>query len=216
MPVRVPRAHERYEHERNARRRYRPGDSDFRRTARRLTALASTLLAAGLLAGCDTGSGPGPGQVPVTTAAVDEFAAKNRTPDPAAVGIGLTGISAARGDSADRVVLEFTGAATPGWAVHYVNQAIQNSTQQVYPVDGRTVIEVLVREAASPFVSGVPPFAGPETLTDPTLTAIGQIRYAGTVRGVTQVFLGLTTPQVGFRVSALADPTRVVVEVDHR
>lgn len=182
----------------------------------RVVAVLVPVLAGGLITACDTGPGTGADPVPVTTAVLDEFAAKNRTPDPGAVGIGLTELAVARTDSADQVILTFTGPATPGWAVHYVNQAIQNSTQQVYPVAGRTIIEVLVREAANPFVSGVPPFAGPETLTDPALTAIGQVRYAGTVRGVTQVFLGLTTPQVGFRVRALSEPTRVVVEVDHR
>lgn len=161
-----------------------------------------------------------PNRPPATStsaAPVDEFVPKTRTPDPGAVGIALTGISLAAAEKSDRVTFEFTGAAVPGWAVHYVRQAVSNdSTQTVFSVTGQSIIEVLIREAANPFGSGAAAYSGPEILTDPALTAVGEVRFASAVRGVTQAFIGLATPQRAFRVSALTNPTRVVVEVDHR
>ncbi|WP_157556667.1 AMIN-like domain-containing (lipo)protein [Nocardia acidivorans] len=172
-----------------------------------------------LVTACGGGSAPPPGPVsPSTTAApVDEFVPKTRTPDPAAVGIGLTTIALSSTDKTDRVTFQFTGSAVPGWAVHYVKQAVSNtSTLSEFPVQGQSIIEVLIREAANPFESGVPPYSGPPVVTDPELRTIGEVRYASALRGVTQAFIGLATPQRAFRVTALTDPIRIVVEVDHK
>lgn len=171
-----------------------------------------------LLTACGgTSAPPGPRPTTTTAAAVDEFVPKTRIPDPAAVGIGLTNISLAATDKTDRVTFQFTGTAIPGWAVHYVKQAVSNTnTQSEFPVTGQSIIEVLIREAANPFESGVPPYSGPPIVTDPDLRTIGEVRYASALRGVTQAFIGLATPQRAFRVTALTDPTRIVVEVDHK
>ncbi|WP_067689361.1 AMIN-like domain-containing (lipo)protein [Nocardia jejuensis] len=184
--------------------------------ARSALLAAVSLLAAGSIAGCGGESSPPNRPLTQTTAPVDEFVAKDRTPDPGAVAIGLTNISLSRTDSADRVTFEFTGSAVPGWAVHYVAQAVQNGTRAPFSVTGQSVIEVLIREAANPFISGVPPYTGPETLTDPTMTSVGEVRFASAVRGVTQAFIGLQTAQRSFRVSGATDPARVTVEIDHR
>ncbi|MFI5783592.1 hypothetical protein [Nocardia sp. NPDC051570] len=132
------------------------------------------------------------------------------------MGIGLTSISLAHTDSVDRVTYQFTGDAIPGWAVHYVKQAVQNDTRHVVSIPGESVIEVLIREAANPFQSGLPPYSGPVTLTDPATASVGEVRFASVVHGVTQSFIGLRTPQVGFRVTGLTNPSRVVVELDHQ
>lgn len=178
--------------------------------------VAIVLLTTGVAA-CGTPEAPGPPTTSTSAPPVDEFVPKTRVPDPGAVGIGLTSISLTGSDKSDRVTFEFTGNAIPGWAVHYVTQAVSNSdTKSVFPVTGKSIIEVLVREAANPFGSGVPAYSGPEVLTDPDLITIGEVRFASVVRGVTQAFIGLETTQRAFRVSALTNPTRVVVEVDHR
>lgn len=182
------------------------------------TALAVvSLLAVGVVSACD--GGPTPPSAPTTqsTAPVeDREAAQNRTPDPGAIGVRLTAVALTPGASTDSVTLQFTGDAVPGWAVHYVREALQNTTHSTLPIAGQSVIEVLVREAANPFGSGAPAYSGPETLTDPATMSVEEVRFAGEVRGVTQVFIGLRTPQRGFRVTGLANPTRVVVEIDHR
>ncbi|MEC3955851.1 hypothetical protein VMT65_22650 [Nocardia sp. CDC153] len=188
------------------------------RCARSTVLAAVSLVLAGSVAACGGGSDTQPNQ-PVTvttTETVDEFAARDRTPDPGAVGIGLTSITLAHTNSADQVTFEFTGASIPGWAVHYVNQPIQNGTRAAFPVTGESVIEVLIREAANPFGSGAPAYSGPQVVTDAGTVAVGEVRYASQVRGVTQAFIGLVTPQRKFRVTGLTNPTRVVVEIDHR
>ncbi|MFI6865284.1 hypothetical protein [Nocardia sp. NPDC050406] len=186
------------------------------RTAKTTVLAVVSLLGVGLASACDEAEPPPPTPPPTSMEQIDRMAAQNRTPDPDAVGVVLTNIALTRGDSTDKVTLGFTGDAVPGWAVHYVRQAVQNTTQAILPIAGESVIEVLVREAANPFGSAAPRYSGPETLTDPATMSVGEVRFAGEVRGVTQVFIGLRTPQRGFRVTGLSDPTRVVVEIDHR
>ncbi|WP_157514310.1 AMIN-like domain-containing (lipo)protein [Nocardia concava] len=187
------------------------------RSARMAVLTAVSLVVVGSVAGCGGSGDPANQKVPVsTTVPVDEFAARNQTPQPGAVGIGLTRITLAHTNTADQVTFEFTGNAVPGWSVHYVNQPVQNGTRTPFTVTGQSVIEVLIREAANPFTSGAAPYSGPPTVTDPSTTTVGEVRYASQLRGVTQAFIGLQTPQRKFRLTGLTNPTRVVLEVDHR
>ncbi|MBL1074063.1 hypothetical protein JK358_06610 [Nocardia sp. 2] len=184
-------------------------------------ALVVVALVTAGLSGCDRGGGAAPSAPSTTapattTAAADPFAAKNRTPDPQAVAIGLTKISLATAATGDQVIFEFTGNAVPGWAVHYVGQAVPNPGPAVLPMAGQSIIEVLIREAANPFKTGVPAYAGANPVIDPAVRSISEVRFASADRGITQAFIGLAIGQVGFRVTALTNPTRVVVEVDHR
>ncbi|QLY27720.1 hypothetical protein H0264_19840 [Nocardia huaxiensis] len=198
----------------------------YARTAERVrwtrpaAVLGALVLAAGVSA-CGEPAKTAPQPTPVTTTATaDPFAAKNRTPDPDAMTIVLTKISLAATPSGDQVIFEFSGSAVPGWAVHYVTEAIRNadaapdSKPTVLPIAGQSIIEVLIREAAGPFRS-TQTYTGPETLTDPAMKLVTEVRYATTGRGITQAFIGLGS-QVGFQVQALTGPPRVVVQIDHR
>lgn len=187
------------------------------RIVRSAVLVTVSLFIGGALTGCDDKSPASAPATPATsTPTIDEFAARDQSPDPAAVGIGLTDITLTHTDSADRVTFQFTGSAVPGWAVHYVNQPVQNGTQAPFPITGPSIIEVLIREAPNPFGSGAPPYTGPDTLTDPDDVSVGTVRFASQVRGVTQAFIGLQTPQRKFRVTGLTGPVRVVVEIDHK
>lgn len=190
----------------------------FRTAARPAILAVAVVCAVAVVSGCGGSTTPssGPGTSSATpTEVIDQaLAAKNRTPDPGAVGIALTNISVTKLDRVDRVTFQFTGNAIPGWAVHFVTPPIVNGPKTVFPINGKGVLEVLMREAANPFGSGAPPYQGPPTVSDPSATSITEVGYASAEHGVTQAFIGLTVPQPGFAVSSALNPPRVFVDID--
>ena len=68
--------------------------------------------------------------------------------------------------------------------------------------------------------SGLPPLGtavlSPEATTPPNVrrpVVVTVAEFTGTFEGQTQVFLGLTDPEAPYRVFLLADPLRLVVDV---
>ena len=139
---------------------------------------------------------------------------KTRLPDPSAVAISLTNITVSNQGDHDQAVFEFTGNGIPGWAVHFVDDAVQNGTGDKLPVPGRSILEVLILEAPSPFT---PPktYTGPPVVSTPNTSQITMVQYATYAKGITQAFIGLNGVEPDFSVSALTDPTRIVVNVAH-
>jgi len=188
--------------------------------SRAAACLFAVVFAVSAVAGCgnsDTSDDPdpvtttslSPAQV-VVAAGVDR---KTRSPDGDAVAIVLTGITLSRQDGFDRVVFEYTGTATPGWAVQYIDKAIQNGTGQALLVPGQSLLEVLIREAVSPFDAGAKAYPGPPIVRDPAAKAVLEVHYSTVLRGVTQAFIGLNSFQPDFNVTALSNPTRIVVDI---
>jgi hypothetical protein len=139
---------------------------------------------------------------------------KTSVPDPDAVAISLTNITLTADGDHDQAVFEFAGSHIPGWAVQYVTKAVQNSTGDVLPIPGQSVLEVLVREAPSPFRS-VESYAGPDVVSRPDTPQIQLVQYSAERLGITQAFIGVNGAQPNFAVSALTNPTRIVVDVAH-
>ena len=139
---------------------------------------------------------------------------KTRMPDPSAVAISLTNITVSNQGDHDQAVFEFTGNGIPGWAVHFVDDAVQNGTGDKLPVPGRSILEGLILEAPSPFT---PPktYTGPPVVSTPNTSQITLVQYATYAKGITQAFIGLNGVEPDFSVSALTDPTRIVVDVAH-
>ncbi|MFH5232752.1 AMIN-like domain-containing (lipo)protein [Antrihabitans spumae] len=175
---------------------------------------AAAIIGLALLAGCtDSTTITLP---PVTTQAPDSPYNQDRktgVPEGEAVGISLTKITVRRNGDTDRVEYQFTGDAIPGWTVQYVSQPVQNGTNQPFPVAGRWILEVLIREAPNPFGTTAPPYSGPDTLTSPEAKSIAEVRYSTVDRQVTQSFIGLNADQPVFRVTSLENPTRIIVDI---
>jgi hypothetical protein len=120
--------------------------------------------------------------------------------------LSLVGIRAARQDGFDRVVYEFSGpaGAVPGWRVEYVEQAVADPSGLPVQVRGAAVLQVVLREVAPGYTGG---------RLSPTGTALlSDVVPSSTFEGVSQSFLGLTA-RAPFRVTQLANPPRVVVDV---
>ena len=139
---------------------------------------------------------------------------KTRLPDPGAVAISLSSITVSRQGDHDEAIFEFTGTSIPGWAVQSVAAAVQNGTHDILPIPGQSILEVLIFEAPGPFTASKT-YTGPPVVSNPDSSQITMVQYATYGKGVTQAFIGLNSVQPAFAVSALTDPTRIVVDVAH-
>lgn len=142
----------------------------------------------------------------------------DREPDTAEASVGafLSPVNLRFGvhDGFDRIVLDLVGAGTPGWTGEYV----ENPTFQAsgVPLDllGEDYLRIQVRGVVYPTEDGAQPFAGASTVTPKTGGVVKEVRYGSVFEGQTEVFIGLSSDEP-FRVFSLADPTRVVIDVQH-
>jgi hypothetical protein len=124
----------------------------------------------------------------------------------------VSDIRTGRQDGYDRVVLELGGTGTPGWDVRYVDQASSQGSGDPVEVAGEAVLQVTVTGAGYPYDTGVDEWAGPNPLPGNGTQTVTEVVWDATFEGTSVAFVG-TTGQAPFRVYALEDPTRVVVEV---
>jgi hypothetical protein len=115
-------------------------------------------------------------------------------------------------DGFDRVVLEVGGTGTPGWDVRYVDAASSQGSGDTIDVAGDAVLQVTLTGAGYPYATGVEEYAG--SAAGAGTSAVTEVIFDGTYEGTSVAYVGTgaTTP---FRVYALENPTRVVVEVAH-
>jgi hypothetical protein len=121
----------------------------------------------------------------------------------------LTDVRVAEHESFDRIVLEFKGTGTPGWSVHYVDEAVLEGSGERVPLDGDAVLDL----SASGTVWPAPGYYdGPRRL-EPATGVVDDVYVAGTFEGYTQVLVGIGGHRVPFRTFTLAGPPRLVVDV---
>lgn len=111
-------------------------------------------------------------------------------------------------DGFDRVVLEFSGTAGPGWGVAWSEKAVAEGTGEVVPLEGDRVLTISASGTAMPEPGSydVPQRLGPSG-------AVAEVQVNGWFEGYTQVFAGFRGEERPFRVFALTDPPRLVVDV---
>ncbi|MEV0538963.1 hypothetical protein [Nocardia salmonicida] len=187
-------------------------------------ALVFVLIAAAAVSvsGCGTDDAPA-ATPPTTTSTASRFAeATGEVPTDASPKSGaaspdaaltVTDIRLGRQPGFDRVVFALGGTGAPGWQVSYTDQAVQDGSGKTVDVAGRAILEVRILGSAYPFDSVVPPFDGPDPVTDPSTPAITGVYKKLVYEGVTQSFIGLDADQPPFAVTALADPPRLVVDI---
>ena len=111
-------------------------------------------------------------------------------------------------DGHDRVTFAFQGS-TPGWRVRYVPR-VAGAGGRAVPLDGEAFLEVTFEPARARDTAGRPTF--PEGDLGPGAISVRQVRLAGDFEGQVRFGLGVAG-RGGVRVSELADPTRVAVDV---
>lgn len=154
--------------------------------------------------------------IPPSTAVADPAptdAAPKTTAPGGQAKLTVTDIRIGRHEGFDRVVYELGGTGTPGWRVGYVDEAVQDGSGKLVPVAGNGILQVLIDGSAYPFDSGAEPYCGPDPVVADPGGVVTEVHGSGVFEGVTQSFVGVTEAGRPFRVSALTDPTRIVVDV---
>ena len=187
--------------------------------------LPVAVLAAAVLALTACGSTEEAGPVAATTSVVStapeaaDEVPTDTTESSATASAGakltVTDIRVGRHDGFDRVVYELDGEGSPGWRVGYVDAADQDGRGRVLPVSGAGVLEVRIDGSAYPFDTGIEPFAGPAPVPGVPDGAVVEVTDALVFEGVAQSFVGVSSGDRPFAVTALSDPARVVVDVAH-
>jgi hypothetical protein len=203
---------------------------------RRVASLSVALLGAVLLVGCgssDDGAGAASGSSTTASSSLssavggtdrpdgDGFSdappfPANTDPDTAQASPGaqvtVRDIRTGRQDGFDRVVFELGGSGTPGWDVRYVDAPTSQASGAPVDVAGSAALQVAITGVGLPADTGVAEFAGPDPLPGTGTQTVTEVVVDTTFEGTTTAFVG-TTAQTPFRVYALSDPTRVVLEV---
>ena len=121
-------------------------------------------------------------------------------------------IRISRQNGFDQVVFDIGGKGTPGWDVHYVDQASSQGSGKPISVPGNAILQVTITGAGYPADTGVAEYSGPNPLSGTGTKTLTQVYFDATFEGTTVAFAG-TTAKVPFRVYSLQNPTRVVLEI---
>ena len=134
------------------------------------------------------------------------------TADPVgAEGLTVTNVRIGAHEGHDQVVLDVAGQGTPGWDVRYVDSATAEGTGDPVDLAGPAYLRVTLTGVSYPYESGQQE-RGRGTVNAPGTSAVTGAWYDGTFEGQALAYVG-TTGEQPFRVYALSDPTRVVIEV---
>lgn len=75
-------------------------------------------------------------------------------------------------------------------------------------------LRIAVKGVVHPTEDGAQPYVRPADFTPETGGVVEEVRFGSLVEGQVEVFIGLASDEP-FRVDALTDPTRVVIDVQH-
>jgi hypothetical protein len=180
-------------------------------------------VATALLAGCGDGDSQ-PGLPVASSTATPAAVAQAPVPGDTApkqgkpsgdAALTVTDVRLGRQPGFDRVVYDLGGVGTPGWLVRYTDRAVQDGSGNPVDVAGRSILEVRILGSAYPFDSGVTPYEGPDPAVNPEVPGIAGVYRTTVFEGVTQSFIGVQSDRPPFTVTALSNPTRLVVDIAH-
>jgi hypothetical protein len=122
----------------------------------------------------------------------------------------LTGVRAAHHPGSDRVVFDFFGGVPSSRRLDYVSRLIADPRGSEIPVAGRTILQVRFEAARGHRNDGTD--TSPNRVVFPLLNVLTVVQ-SGDFEGVVTYGIGLAKRQP-YRVSTLANPPRVVVDID--
>lgn len=109
-----------------------------------------------------------------------------------------------------RVVVEFAGAGTPGWNITWADKPIEQGRGRELPVQGSAYLDIAISGTTMPTGSG----QKEQYYTGAPSLSVGPVdAYAdGTFEDITHLVIGMDRVRA-FQVGTLADPVRVVIDV---
>ena len=158
--------------------------------------------------GPTAGAEPGAGSAPPFSADVSADTADAVAGEGPTV---VTGIRVAQQEGYTRVVFDVSGAAVPGWDVAYTGTPTQEGSGSTLEVPPGSYLRVTLTGITNPYEAPDVPEAGTgwaAVQDDP----VQGVYYDSVFEGQALAYVGVTDQQP-FRVFALSNPTRVVVDV---
>jgi pyruvate/2-oxoglutarate dehydrogenase complex dihydrolipoamide acyltransferase (E2) component len=125
----------------------------------------------------------------------------------------VTDVRVGHHDGFDRVVLELGGTGTPGWRVEYVDAAVEDPSDTAVDLTGDSVLQIMVNGTRLPYETGLTEFTTRQPVTAPGTTAVTEAVFLGTFEAQSQALVGVAGEPAPFRAYLLADPVRLVVDV---
>ncbi len=125
----------------------------------------------------------------------------------------LAGVRVGRHDSYDRTVFDFTGG-TPGYRVEYAPLQTEG-TGALVRLEGAATLAIHFHPAYAHNLDTYAPTIDLRQVLTPRFPTLRQVRFGGDFEGYVSAGLGVAD-RLGFRVFALANPYRVVVDVAHQ
>ena len=117
-------------------------------------------------------------------------------------------------DGYDRLVLDLSGDGDPGWRAEYVDTPTGQASGEPVDVDGNAFLAIYVQGMIYPGEPGSAPYVGPDAIAPTSGGVIREVVVGSVFEGTQEIFVGLDS-QEPFRVYLLADPTRIVLDVQH-
>ena len=124
----------------------------------------------------------------------------------------LVDVRVARHEEFDRIVVEFAGTGVPGWAVDYVDEAVLDGSGVAVTLGGESALDIYASGTTYPGPEQSY-CDGPKRFEPDSGGDVIDVYVGGTFEGYTQVLAGLEGDPVPFRVFALRDPSRLVIDV---
>lgn len=115
-------------------------------------------------------------------------------------------------DGFDRVVFELSGTAAPGWDVAYVDAPTAEGSGAPLDVPGTAYLRVLLTGVTNPYEAPEVTEVPRGGVAGPGAGSVAGVFYDSTYEGQALAYLGLTAEKP-FRVYALENPSRLVVDV---
>ena len=176
------------------------------------TPKASDPAATGPTGGSPPGvASPGTGSAPAPF--TGSTAAQVREPTGGPLGVKVARVGRQQGY--DRVVVELAGRAggAPGWRVEYVTTPTSDGSGNPIAMKGKYFLLVAVQGVGYPDDTGVPNPAVRRFAPSDT-AVVAEYVLDSVFEGTYTTYVGLTA-KVPYRVSALSDPTRIVIDLRH-
>ena len=124
----------------------------------------------------------------------------------------LVAVRAARQETVDRVVFEFS-EQVPGYKGSYEKKPIMATSGQEVPLSENFVLEFHMQQASGfNLDTGKPTYTGPKQVQAAGTRAVGELKQVEDFEGVLTWVAGLKS-QVPFRVSTLTSPPRLVIDL---
>ena len=123
----------------------------------------------------------------------------------------VTGVRIGAQDGFGRIVFDISGTATPGWDVAYTTTPTREGTGEAVSVPGSAFLRVTLTGVTNPYEAPAVTEASRGT-TATTAGPVAGVYYDSVVEGQALAYVGVDAEQP-FRVYALSNPTRIVVDV---